>query len=212
MSIATLPDAVSDASDAGAYFADLHLQLLPAVPLTQDQFFEFCQQNRKVRFERTAQGELIIMAPTGGGTGKRNLSIGAQLYYWAESDATGEAYDSSTGFVLPNGANRSPDASWVRKNRLASLSPAQKEKFLPLCPDFLVEQLSPSDSLPETQEKMEEYIANGLALGWLIDPKKKQVHVYRPGEPVLVLDNPQTVSGDPELPGFVLDLEPVWRP
>jgi Uma2 family endonuclease len=152
------------------------------------------------------------MAPTGGGTGKRNLSIGAQLYNWSESDGAGEAYDSSTGFILPNGANRSPDASWVRKARLASLTPAQQEKFLPLCPDFLVEQLSPSDSLSDAQEKMEEYIENGLGLGWLIDPRRKQVHVYRPGQPPQVLDNPQTVSGDPELPGFVLDLEPVWRP
>jgi Uma2 family endonuclease len=182
------------------------------VPMTQDQFFEFCQRHPDKRFERTAEGELIIMPPSGGGTGKRNLSIGAQLYYWAELDGTGEAFDSSTGFILPNGANRSPDVSWVLKTRLAALTAEQKEKFIPLCPDFLVELMSPSDSLPKTQAKMEEYIENGARLGWLIERKKKQVHVYRPGQPVQVHDNPQTLAGAPELPGFVLDLEPVWRP
>ncbi len=180
--------------------------------MTQDQFFEFCQQNPDKRLERTAEGELIIMAPSGGGTGKRNLSIGAQLYYWADSDGTGEAFDSSTGFILPNGANRSPDASWILKTRLAALTPDEKEKFIPLCPDFLVELMSPSDSLPKSQAKMDEYAENGTRLGLLIDRKKKQVHVYRPGQSVQVLDNPQTISGDPELPGFVLDLDPVWRP
>jgi Uma2 family endonuclease len=190
----------------------LRLQLAPAVPLTQEQFFELCQQNRDYRFERTAEGDLIIMAPSGGGTGKRNLSVGAQLYIWAQADGTGEAYDSSTGFILPNGANRSPDASWVLKTRLAAFTSAELERFIPLCPDFIAEVMSPTDSLPQLQAKMDEFIANGAALGWLIHPKMKTVHVYRPGQPARVLDNPQTVSGDPELPGFVLDLEPVWRP
>lgn len=198
--------------ELAGYYSELHIQLLPAVPMTQDQFFELCQQNRKVRFERTAEGELIIMPPSGGGSGKRNLSVGAQLYNWAVMDGTGEAYDSSTGFILPNGANRSPDASWIIKSRLSLLTAEQQEKFMPLSPDVLVEILSPSDSLKQTQEKLEEYIDNGTRLGWLIDPKKKQVHVYRPGQPVDVLENPQSLSGDPELPGFVLDLEPVWRP
>ena len=209
MSTQTLP---SIAPDVPMNVYPTNIQLMPAVPMTQDQFFDFCQQNRKLRFERTAEGELIIMPPSGGGTGKRNLSIGAQLYNWAERDGTGESYDSSTGFILPNGANRSPDASWILKTRLSSLSPEQREKFIPLCPNFLMELMSPSDSLPKAQEKMEEYIANGCWLGWLIDPKKKQVHVYRPGQAVQVLENPPTVSGGPELPGFVLDLEPVWRP
>jgi len=209
MSTVTLPDVVQDSS---AYFAGLHIQMLPAVPMTQDQFFELCQQNRMLRFERTAEGELVIMPPSGGGTGKRNLSVGAQLYNWAIVDGTGEADDSSTGFILPNSANRSPDASWVLKSRLASLTAEEKEKFISLCPDFLVEMMSPSDRLTQAQEKMEEYIENGVRLGWLIDPKRKQVHLYRPSQPEQILDNPQTVSGDPELPGFVLDLEPVWRP
>jgi Uma2 family endonuclease len=208
MSTAIQPEFVQEPED---YFSGLHIYLLPAVPMTQEQFYAFCQQNRKVRFERTARGDLIIMAPSGGGTGKRNLSIGAQLYNWALRDGSGEPYDSSTGFILPNGANRSPDASWILKTRLAPLSAEEKEKFIPLCPDFLVELLSPTDSLSETQDKMEEYRANGARLGWLIDPKRKQVHVYRPGLSVEVLDHPQTMSGEPELPGFVLDLEPVWR-
>jgi Uma2 family endonuclease len=205
----TLPEAIRETDP---YYCGLHIQLLPAVPMTQDQFYAFCQQNHEVRFERTAQGELVIMPPSGGETGKRNLSIGAQLYDWAEADQTGEAYDSSTGFTLPNGAIRSPDASWILKSRLATLTAEEREKFIPLCPDFLIELMSPSDSLTETQDKMKEYVANGMRLGWLIDRKRKQVHVYRPGQPVPVLDNPQTLSGDPELPGFVLDLEPVWRP
>ncbi len=203
MSTATLPKAQ-------AYFSGLHIQLQPALPMTPDQFFEFCQQNRKLRFERTAQGDLVIMPPSGGGTGKRNLSIGAQLYNWAERDGTGEAYDSSTGFVLPIGAIRSPDASWVLKSRLATLTAEQKEKFIPLCPDFLVELMPPTDSLTETQAKMQEYLENGMRLGWLIDRKRKQIHVYRPGQDASVISAPATISGDPELPGFVLGLEPIW--
>ncbi len=194
------------------YFDSLTIQLLPALPMTQEQFFEFCQQNRNMRFERTAQGDLIIMPPSGGETGTRNLSLGAQLYNWAQADGTGKPYDSSTGFILPSGANRSPDASWILKSRLALLTAEELEKFMPLCPDFIAELMSPTDRLPPAQEKMEEYRENGARLGWLIDPKKKQVHVYRPGQPVQVLDNPQTLAGDPELPGFMLDLEPVWRP
>src|ERR1041384_3059033 len=174
MSTMALPEAAPETAE---YFSGLHIQLSPVINMTQDQFFEFCQQNRKLRFERSAEGELIIMPPSGGGTGKRNLSIGAQLYDWSERDGTGEAFDSSTGFILPNGANRSPDASWVLKTRLAALTPEQKEKFIPLCPDALVELMSPSDSLTQTQAKMEEYIDNGLRLGWLIDRKKKKVHV-----------------------------------
>jgi Uma2 family endonuclease len=209
MRTTTPPDV---APEIESYFAGLHIQLLPAVPMTQDQFFEFCQQNRKLRCERTARGELIIRPPSGGGTGKRNLSVGALLYNWSVNDGTGEPYDSSTGFILPSGANRSPDASWILNTRLAGLSAAEKEKFIPICPDFVVEMMSPSDSLAQTQEKMTEYVDNGARLGWLIDPKRKQVHVYRPGQPVQVLDNPQTIRGDPELPGFVLDLKPVWLP
>jgi Uma2 family endonuclease len=204
--IATLPP------DLEAPFSSFRLQMLPAVPMTQDQFFEFCQQNRKIRMERTAQGELIIMPPSGGESGAQNLSVGAQLFFWAKGRGTGKAFDSSTGFILPSGANRSPDASWVSTPQLAQISQEQMKKFLPVCPDFLVEVLSPSDSVGLTLEKMEEYIANGAKLGWFINPRNRQVRVYRPGQEVQVLEFPATLAGDPELPGFVLDLESVWQP
>jgi Uma2 family endonuclease len=194
------------------YYVNNPIQMLPAVSMTQDQFFDFCQQNRKLRFERTAKGELIVMPPAGGESSVQNLSVAAQLYNWCKRVGVGKAFDSSGGFILPSGANRSPDASWISPEQLAVITPEQMKRFVPVCPFFLVELLSPSDSLKKTQEKMVEYIANGCKLGWMIVPDKKQVHVYRPDQPVQVLDNPQTVSGDPELPGFVLDLDPVWRP
>jgi Uma2 family endonuclease len=198
--------------DLDAPFPGIHLKMLPAVPMTQDQFFDFCQQNRKMRMERTAAGELIVMAPSGGESSAQNLGVAAQLFNWSRRDGTGKAFESNTGFILPNGANRSPDASWVLLTRLAAVTPEQMKKFPPLCPDFVVEVLSPSDSLRQTMEKMEEYIENGARLGWLINPRRNQVHVYRPGRAVEILDNPATVAGDPELTGFVLDLDPVWRP
>jgi Uma2 family endonuclease len=188
------------------------LKLLPAVPMTQDQFFDFCQQNRKIRFERTAEGELIIMPPSGGESSHQNLAIAAPLYLWAKRDGTGEAFDSSAGFDLPNGATRSPDASWVLKSRLAGLTSEQRKKFLPLAPDFAAEVLSPTDNLRLTKEKMEEYLANGTRLGWLLNPRTRQVHVYRPGQLVQVVDGADSLAGDPELPGFVVDLLAVWKP
>jgi Uma2 family endonuclease len=194
------------------YYANNPIQMAPVLPLTQDQFFDLCQQNRKLRLERTANGELILMPPAGGDSSSQSLSIAAQLYAWSKRIGKGRVFDSSAGFILPNGANRSPDAAWLTDEQLATITPEQMRKFPPVCPYFLVESLSPSDSLTQTQAKMEEYLANGTKLGWLIDPSKNQVHVYRPGQPVQVLDNPQTLAGDPELPGFVLDLEPVWRP
>jgi Uma2 family endonuclease len=209
MSTATLPAT----SAPSAYdFPALSIQLAPAVAMTQDQFFDFCQQNADKRFERTAEGELIIMAPSGGEAGFQDAEVCRQLGNWARAVGKGKVSGSSGGYILPNSANRAPDASWISPEQLAPLTAEQRKKFLPLCPYFLIEVLSPSDSLKKTQEKMEEYITNGCQLGWLIDPGKVQVHVYRPGQPVQVLDNPQTVSGDPELPGFVLDLDPVWRP
>ena len=188
------------------------LRLRPAIELTDDQFFELCQINRDLRLERTAQGDIVVMPPTGGETGNRNSEITRQLGNWAKKDRTGAAFDSSTGFKLPNGADRAPDAAWVSRERLAQLTPQQKEKFLPLCPDFAIELRSPSDKLETVQAKMEEYIENGARLGWLVDPQAKCVHVYRPGVMAQVLQGVLQVSGDPELLGFVLDLREIWEP
>jgi Uma2 family endonuclease len=182
----------------------------PVLDMTEDQFFDLCQINSDWRMERSAEGEIVILPPTGGGSGSRNLRLAAQLSEWAVRDDTGVAFDSSTGFTLPNGAIRSPDASWALKSRLKVIAPAKKEKFLPLCPDFVVEMVSPSDPLSVARKKMEEYMANGARLGWLIDPLRKKAYVYRPGCEVERLESPQHLAGDPELAGFVLKLEPVW--
>ena len=181
----------------------LHLEL------TDEQFFLLCQHNRELRFERTAKGEILIMPPTGGETGNRNADLTFQLQAWSRQNNLGKAFDSSTGFKLPNGANRSPDASWVKRDRWFALTPEQRKKFLPLCPDFVVELRSPSDALKETQEKMQEYIDNGARLGWLIDPQTRRVEIYRPNQDVEILENPATVPGEDVLPGFVLDLNGI---
>lgn len=182
--------------------------------ITEEQFFRLCAANDGLRIERDANGDLTIMEPAGGGTGARNLGIGAQLWNWAQRDGTGVGFDSSTGFLPPGGEERSPDASWVLRSRLAGLPPAQKEKFLPLCPDFVVELRSPSDSRAALERKMEGYLASGARLGWLIDPigGSNTVTVYRPGQDAQTLTSPLAVSGDPELPGFILDLSAVWTP
>ncbi len=190
----------------------LVLRARPALRVSDDEFFEFCRQNRDLRIEQTAGGEWVIMAPTGGETGSRNNEVSRQLGNWARQDDTGVAFDSSTGYVLPNGAKRSPDASWVRRSRLAALTPEQKRKFLPLCPDFVIELRSPSDSLADTQDKMAEYRGNGARLGWLLDAAERRVHVYRPGAEVEILDAPASVAADSELAGFTLDLAYVWEP
>lgn len=189
----------------------LVLHVRPVLDMTRDQFFEFCQLNRDLRIERTAEGDIVIMPPTGGETGARNARLVAQVIRWADLDGSGVVFGSSTGFDLPNGATRSPDVAWVKRSRLAELTPEEKQRFLPLCPDFVIELRSPSDRLSTLQEKMEEYVANGAQLGWLIDPVQRRVYVYRPGADVECLDNPAAVSGDPVLPGFVLRLEPVWE-
>ena len=188
------------------------LRLSPAIEITDDEFFAFCQLNRDLRFERTAAGDIIVMAPTGGETGNRNADITAQLVTWTKRDGTGAAFDSSTGFKLPNGADRSPDGSWVRKSRLAALTHEQKLKFLPLCPDFVIELLSPTDTLAVTQAKMSEYLENGAQLGWLIDPEMRRVHVYRPHQAAVIMGDVFEIVADPELPGFILDLREIWEP
>ncbi|NWF58131.1 MAG: Uma2 family endonuclease [Fischerella sp.] len=179
------------------------------IDLTDEQFWQLCQNNRDLRFERTASGELIIMSPTGGETGNRNIELAYQLQAWSRQNKLGKAFDSSTGFKLPNGADRSPDASWIAIERWESLSREQRRKFLPLCPDFVVELCSPTDSLNKTREKMQEYIENGARLGWLIDAEARRVEIYRPGTDVEILENPSTLSGEDVLPGFVLDLTTI---
>ena len=188
------------------------IHLKPAIDITEDQFFALCQLNRDLRLERNAEGDIIVMPPTGGETGNRNAEITGQVVSWTKQDGTGAVFDSSTGFKLPNGADRSPDAAWVRRSRLAQLSREEKEKFLPLCPDFVIELLSPSDDLEEIQAKMDEYIENGARLGWLLDPKSRRIYVYRPGKRVIVMENAEEISGEPELPGFVLNLREIWEP
>lgn len=186
----------------------LILNLHPAIELTDEQFFQLCQNNRDLRLERTAEGELIIRPPTGWKSGNQNSRLTQRLGNWTEADGTGLAFDSSTGFKLPNGANRSPDASWVRKERLEALNP-DPSRFLPMAPDFVVELRSATDNLKTVQQKMQEYLENSVRLGWLIDPQNQRVEVYRQGRDVEVLQSPTTLSGEDVLPGFVLDLTQI---
>ncbi|WP_009634015.1 Uma2 family endonuclease [Synechocystis sp. PCC 7509] len=178
--------------------------------MTTKQFYEFCQINRDLRIERSANGEVIVMPPAFSDTGNRNLKIGQQLANWADRDGTGEAFDSNSGFTLPNGAIRAPDASWIKLERWNALTEQQKASFAPICPDFVIELRSNSDTLKSLQAKMQEYIANGALLGWLIDRQNRKVYIYRPNQEAEVSDNPESVSGDPELPGFVLQMAKIW--
>lgn len=188
----------------------LTLNLNPIIKLTDEQFFQLSQENENIKLERTAKGELIIMAPAGGETGSSNAGLTAQLWIWNQQNKLGKVFDSSTGFKLPNGADRSPDASWIKLERWNALTAEQQRKFPPICPDFVVELLSPSDSLPETQAKMREYRDNGAILGWLINRRSQQVEIYRPDQKVEILDRPHQVSGNPVLHSFVLDLASIW--
>ena len=187
----------------------LTLELKSAdIELNDKQFYRLCQANRDLRLERTAEGRLIIMPPTGWETGNRNFRIAQQLGNWADADGTGIGFDSSTGFRLPNGAVRSPDAAWVKRARLEALNP-KPEEFLPLCPDFVIELRSASDALPMLQEKMREYLSNGLRFGWLIDLQGRQVEIYRSDRAVEVVAAPMQLSAEPVLPGFSLDLTQI---
>lgn len=188
------------------------LRLPPGVRLSDDQLLELCRLNKELRIERTSEGDLVIMTPAGAGSSRRNAKIIFQLETWSLEEGTGLVFDSSAGFLLPNGAMRAPDAAWVRRSRLSGLSRDEKEKFLPLCPDFVIELRSPSDLLAVQQHKLEEYIENGALLGFLLDPTARSVHVYRPGRPAEVLERAKAVSADPILPGFSLQLEDIWEP
>lgn len=189
----------------------LVLRLAPVIDMSNEQFFELCQLNRDLRLERTSQGDLEIMPPTGSETGRMNFELTGVFSLWAHADGSGVGFDSSTGFTLPNGAKRSPDLAWVRRSRWEALTQEQRTGFAPLCPDFVVELRSPSDALEYVQAKMQEYLDNGAHLGWLIDPIEKKVYIYRPQAAVECLDNPQAISGEPVLPGFVLELGRVWN-
>ncbi|MDZ8238390.1 MAG: Uma2 family endonuclease [Nostoc sp. ChiQUE01a] len=193
------------------FSSPLVLQIPSSMQMTDEQFFEFCQVNRDLRIERNKLGELVIMPPTGSETGNREGNIFGQLWVWSEQDGTGITFSSSTGFKLSTGAERSPDGSWIKLERWNSLSPEQQQKFAPICPDFVVELKSPSDNLQTLKEKMEEYMNEpGIQLGWLIDRKQRKVYIYRPGLSEECLDNPASVSGDPILLGFILNMSKVW--
>lgn len=183
---------------------------IETIDLSDEQFYQLCQNNPDLRFERNSNGELVIMSPAGGKTGHRNIEIAYQLQAWSRQNQCGIAFDSSTGFKLPNGADRSPDGSWIPLEKWNHLTAEQQEKFLPLCPDFVIELRSPSDNLKTIQKKMREYQENGTHLGWLIDPQTKTVEIYRPNQEVEILENPSTLSGENILPQFTLNLEHIW--
>ncbi|KAM3096850.1 Uma2 family endonuclease [Phormidesmis sp. 146-12] len=189
----------------------LVINLRPTIELTDDEFYKFCLQNPDLRIETTATGALIVMPPTGGESGKRNADLTTDVGLWNRQADLGVVFDSSTIFKLPNGANRSPDVAWITNDRWSALSIEQQKKFPPIAPDFVIELRSETDTLSELQEKMQEYVDNGVRLGWLIDPQTKQVIIYRLGQPVETLQTPATLLGETVLPGFVLDLSRIFR-
>ncbi|MEO0375275.1 MAG: Uma2 family endonuclease [Cyanobacteria bacterium P01_A01_bin.17] len=181
-------------------------KLEPLVELTDDAFYQLCGANPEVKFERSAQGELVVMPPTGGFSGNRNSKLTARLEMWADADGTGLAFDSSTMFKLPNGAYRSPDAAWIRLDRWKTLTIQEQESFPPICPDFVVELRSASDSLRPLQDKMQEYLENGIQLGWLLDPKNRMVEIYRSDQEKQIVQAPSQLTGESVLRGFTLSI------
>ena len=186
------------------------LQISPAIEMTDEQFFALCQLNRDYRIERNSKGELVIMSPTGSETGNRNAKLIQQLSNWSDSNGTGIEFDSSTGFKLPNGAERSPDAAWMSLEKWRSIPLEKRRQFAPVCPDFVVEIRSSSDRLQFLQYKLQEYIDSGTKLGLLIDRKHRRAYIYRPQQEVECLDNPKVIGCEPTLPGFQLNMEPIW--
>ncbi|HKG58299.1 MAG TPA: Uma2 family endonuclease [Pyrinomonadaceae bacterium] len=185
-------------------------ELIGAKGVTLEQFEELCRKHGKLRLELTSSGELIVMPPSGAETARENSNLTGQLEAWFRLSRIGVCFGNTAGFILPNGAIRSPDASWIKQEKWDSLTAQQRKRFGPFCPDFAVELRSPSDNLAPLYVKMFEYMENGASLGWLIDPFKRKVYVYRPNEETVVLDNPETVSADPLLPGFTLNLGELW--
>lgn len=179
--------------------------------MTDEEFLKFSKEHEGWQIEMTKEGDILIMSGTGGLTGKRNARITRRLDEWAEEDNTGVTFDSDTIFRLLNGARKLPDASWLKNERWNSLSEEEQEGILPVCPDFVIELRSRTDSLKELQDKMNEYIENGAQLGWLIDPNEKKVYVYRPNTEVETFDDPQEVSGEPLLKGFALKMKEIWE-
>jgi len=186
------------------------LRLDPILQLTDKQFLDVCRANPDVKFEQNFKRELIIVAPTGGETGNENFEITTDFGIWNRQTKIGIGFDSSTCFKLPNDAKRSPDVAWIIKERWEALAPEDRKKFPPIAPDFVLELVSPSDNLSDVQAKMLEYMENGVRLSWLIDPETKRVEIYRQGQPVEVLQSPNSLSGEEVLPGFVLNLQNIW--
>jgi Uma2 family endonuclease len=188
--------------------APLTLKFRPGLRLTDRVFGKLCAANPELKLERNARQDLVVM-PSSSATAMRNAAVTAQLVYWAEVDGTGVAFDSSAGFTLPNGAIRSPDSSWISRQRWRALPREQREQFAPLCPEFVVELRSEADRKAKIRKKMREYISQGARLGWMIDLVERTVEIYRPGQPVEVLDQPRMLSGEDVLPGFGLDLNGI---
>lgn len=192
-------------------FLSFNLDKISRRRLTDREFFDFCQQNPDWRIEMNRTGDVIIMPNTGGNTGRRNSKINFQLQLWAQNNQSGEVFDSSTTFRLPNSAMRSPDASWLAIERWNALTENEKDRFPPICPDFVIELRSRTDALKVLQAKMLEYIENGAQLGWLIDPTNRKVYIYRPNATMQTLDDPQNISGASLLQGFELDLTDIFE-
>ncbi len=186
------------------------IMLRPLLALDHEQFLLLAQQNSLLRMELSAQGEVLIMAPTGSITGWHNGEISCQLANWNKQHQRGLVFDSSTLFGLPRGSIRSPDASWVEKTRWQALSKKEKEAIAPLCPDFVIELRSKTDRLVVLKKKMDEYLANGAQLGWLVDPLLRQVHLYEQGQSARLLDQPASVLGTGCVAGFELDLKEIF--
>ncbi len=190
--------------------APLPLRLRPATPMSDDDLLRFCAANEILRVERDPNGEILVMTPAGNRTGRKNTAIISALDGWAEADGRGYTFDSNTGFTLPDGSMRSPDAAWILRSRWDALSDRDKDRFSPICPDFIIELRSPTDHLPELQAKMLQWIGNGAALAWLIDPEQRIVSIYRPSAAPEILSRPASVKGDTPVTGFELPMHRIW--
>ncbi|MEN9216155.1 MAG: Uma2 family endonuclease [Gloeomargarita sp. HHBFW_bins_162] len=190
--------------------AAIPIQIPRTLHCTEEQFIELVKANPDLRWELTAQGEVIVMPPTGSETGNYNIGLGTDIELWNRQQKLGKTFDSSTGFRLPNGAIRSPDVAWIRNERWEQLTPEQRRQFAPICPDFVVELISPSDELATVQAKMQEYLENGCRLGWLINPETRTVEIYHPNSPTKIATFDTVLSGEDVLPGFTLDLRTIF--